>query len=268
MERQVYSTLVRDSRMSQSTLQALFKSYLSKVPVVKIRSKSRVHLLIDGTYFSNGLCLIVYYDYDIRYVQYFRHTDKEKMREIKQDLESLRELGVDVYSVTCDGHKSILGAIKKLYPQAIIQRCLVHIKRQVRNYLSEKPQTEVSRQLFYLSKRITYIKSDEQANAWIMQFKNWYEINEEYVCETSKNEQTGRDWFSHKNLHLATMHIINALPYMFAYLTDPEIPYTTNRLENYFTHLKEKLTLHRGLRNSSKRNFIKWYIYLKNRQSK
>ena len=51
---------------------------------------------------------------------------------------------------------------------------------------------------------------------------------------------------------------------MFHFLNDPEIPYTTNRLENYFGHLKEKLTLHRGLRLMAKREFIKWYLHFKN----
>lgn len=51
---------------------------------------------------------------------------------------------------------------------------------------------------------------------------------------------------------------------MFHYLNDHEILLTTNRLENYFTHLKDKLTLHRGLRLVAKRNFIKWYLHFKN----
>lgn len=225
-------------------------------------------MLIDGSYFPNDLCLILYYDHDIRYVQYYRQTNKEKIREIKEDLENLKKLGVDIYSVTCDGHKSILGAVKKVYPEAIIQRCLVHIKRQIKNYLSEKPQTEISRQLLCLSRKITGIKNAEQANTWIKDFRNWYKLNEEYICQTSINEQTGRFWFTHKNLHLAATHIINALPHMFSYLNDPEIPYTTNRLENYFTHLKDKLTLHRGLRKTTKKNFIKWYVYLNNQKSK
>jgi hypothetical protein len=51
---------------------------------------------------------------------------------------------------------------------------------------------------------------------------------------------------------------------MFSYLDDNKIPYTTNRLENHFTHLKEKLTLHRGMRFEAKKNFIKWYLHFKN----
>jgi len=77
MERQVYQYLSRDSGMSQKTIQRLFKDYLKKAPKVLIRSKTHIHLLIDGTYFSNGLCLILYYDYNIQYVQLYRETNKE-----------------------------------------------------------------------------------------------------------------------------------------------------------------------------------------------
>jgi hypothetical protein len=126
---------------------------LKSAPIVEIKSKDHVHLLIDGTYFSNGLCLILYYDHDIRYVQLYRHTDKEKLREIKEDLENLKKLGVDVFSVTCDGRRSILSTVKKVYPEAIIQRCLVHIKRQVKNYLSENPKHFVSRELSNYQKK-------------------------------------------------------------------------------------------------------------------
>lgn len=268
MERQIYKTLVRDSGMSQSALQNLFKDYLQSAPKVEIKSKSNVHLLINGTYFSNGLCLILYYDHDIRYVQLYRHTDKEKLREIKEDLENLKKLGVDIFSVTCDGHRSILSAVKKVYPEAVIQRCLVHIKRQVKNYLSDRPKIYVSRELLHLSKQITHLDSKEKANEWLIKFEHWYEENKAFINEKSVNELTGRDWFAHKNLHLATFLIINAIPNMFAYLEYPEIPHTTNRLEAYFTHLKEKLTLHRGLRVTSKKNFIKWYLYLKNNEPK
>jgi len=124
MERQVYKHLVRDSGMGQTKLQNLFKTYLAAAPTVAIKSKQNVHLLIDGTYFSNGLCLVLYYDHDIRYVQLYRHTNREKYKEIKEDLENLKRLNVAVYSVTCDGHKAILKAVKKVYPNAIIQRCL------------------------------------------------------------------------------------------------------------------------------------------------
>ncbi len=82
-----------------------------------------------------------------------------------------------------------------------------------------------------------------------------------FINEQSYKIETKRYWYTHSKLHAACSLIINAIPNMFSYLDDTEIPYTTNRLENYFTHLKDKLTLHRGLRFEAKKNFIKWYLH-------
>ena len=264
IERQVYKYLVRDSGYSQSKIQRIFNQYLNSAPVVEIRSKTRVHLLIDGSYFPNGLCLILYYDHNLRYVQLYRETNQEKYTEIKEDLQNLKKLGVDVYSVTCDGHKAILKSIKKVFPNAIIQRCLVHIKRQVRNYLSSKPKLEQSVSLLKLSNQITSIKSIEDSNIWLGAFFNWYKINHEFINQKTQSQNTGRFWYTHKNLHAAFSLLENAIPNMFNYLDDEQIPNTTNRIENYFTHLKDKLRIHRGLRFEAKKNFIKWYLYMKN----
>ena len=264
MERHVYTNLVRDSGMSQSSLQRLFKRLLNEAPTVPIKSKRKVHLLIDGSYFPNDLCLILYYDHDLRYVQLYRHTDQERYKQIKEDLDNLKKLGVDVYSVTCDGHKAILKAITKAYPKAIIQRCLVHIKRQSRNYLSATPQLPAGQELLFISKKITAIKTHEQCGIWLLSMKHWEIKYLNFVNETSFNAETGRYWYKHKNLHAGYTLITKAIPNMFWYLDDNEIPNTTNRLENYFKHLKEKLTLHSGLRIENKRNFIKGYLHLKN----
>ena len=268
MERQVYSTLVRDSKMSQSSLQNLFKFYLNKVPTISVKNKLKVHLLIDGSYFANGLCLILYYDHDIRFVQLYRETNQEKFSEIKEDLENLKKLGVQVYSFTCDGHKAILKAIKVVYPEAKVQRCLVHIKRQVGNYLSQNPKHPINRELLRIISRITWLKTAQESNLWLIEFDYWYNENKDYINQKTYNEASDRLWFTHRNLHLAVSLIINAIPNMFCYIDDPEIPNTTNRIESYFPHLKSKLAPHRGLRNKKKKNFIKWYLYFKNKENK
>lgn len=86
MERQVYKTPIRDSGMSQSSIQRLFNLYLKYQP-------------------------------------------GKKHKEIQEDLSNLKKLGVAVYSVTCDGHKTALKAVSSVYPNAIIQRCVVHDDR-------------------------------------------------------------------------------------------------------------------------------------------
>ena len=263
-ERQVYKYLVRDSGLSQSSIQRLFRHYLEQAPEVLIKSKVKAHLLIDATYFANDLCLVLYYDHDIRYTQLYRMTDQERYEQMREDLENLKVLGVDIASITCDGHKALLKAIRKVYPDVSIQRCLVHIKRQSQTWLTQSPKAPVSQELLYLSKRITYLKTYEESNQWLADLYHWYERSKVYVNEKAFNPDTGRYWYRHKMLRQTTSLIIKAIPNMFHYLDEPQIPYTTNRLESFFGHLKKKLDIHRGLRPKAKRNFIKWYLHFKN----
>ena len=263
-ERQVYKYLVRDSGLSQSSLQRLFKHYLEQAPEVLIKSKGRAHLLIDATYFPKDLCLVLYYDHDIRYTQLYRMTDQERYEQMREDLENLKVLGVDVASITCDGHKALLKAIRKVYPNVLVQRCLVHIKRQSRTWLTVSPKSPVAQELLHLSNRITGLKTYEQSNQWLADIYHWYERSNIYVNEKAFNPDTGRYWYRHKMLRQTASLIIKAIPNMFHYLDNAQIPYTTNRLESFFGHLKEKLEIHRGLRPKAKRNFIKWYLHFKN----
>ncbi len=48
---------------------------------------------------------------------------------MKEDLENLKSLGLQIESITCDGHKSLLKAIKKACKEVIVQRRTVHVQR-------------------------------------------------------------------------------------------------------------------------------------------
>lgn len=263
-ERQVYKYLVRDSGLSQSSIQRLFRHYLKQAPEVAIKNKVQAHLLVDATYFPNNLCLVLYYDHDIRYTQLYRMTDGERYEQMREDLQNLKVLGVEIASITCDGHKALLKAIRKVCPETLIQRCLVHIKRQSGTWLTPRPKTTVAQELLQLSRRITRLKTYEQSNQWLIDIYNWYKVNKSFINEKTRNPSTGRYWYKHKMLHQTASLIIKAIPDMFHYLDYPQIPYTTNLLESFFGHLKEKLEIHRGLRPQAKRNFIKWYLHFKN----
>ena len=55
-----------------------------------------------------------------------------------------------------------------------------------------------------------------------------------------------------------------AQPNMFQYLSNSKIPKTSNGIESFFGHLKDNLSIHRGLSLDHRNNFIKWYLYYKN----
>jgi hypothetical protein len=114
---------------------------LSKAPKLSYSQNKEVYLLIDGTYFSNEICLVVYRDNVFKQTQLYRITDGEHYEELKEDLENILNLGIKIGGITCDGDKSLLKAIRKVCPKVPVQRCLVHIQRMCKIWLSAYPKS-------------------------------------------------------------------------------------------------------------------------------
>jgi hypothetical protein len=115
LERQTFKTLSRDSGLCIDTLQRTFYAFLEQAPSVKILKRPHVHLRLDATYFEQ-FCLLCYQDHEDGYTQLIRFSDAEHYHEIKEDLDNLIKLGVQIESITTDGHKSMLKAITKSLP--------------------------------------------------------------------------------------------------------------------------------------------------------
>lgn len=265
LHRQTIQQLSIESKYSVRTLKTLFHQYLSKPPTLSFYPSEYLYLLVDGTYFSNDICLIVYRDSQIKFTQLYRISDGEHYVEIKEDLENLLQLGVKIKSITCDGHKAILKAIKHSCKEVIVQRCLVHIQRECRLWLTAHPKTEEGLSLLQIVHQLHLIENQAQYQDWLKQLYNWYELHKEYVNEKSMSFLSKRFWYKHKMVRKAFIHIKNALPNMFNYLQDDKIPKSTNGLESFFGHLKNHVLLHRGLTKTHRKNFIKWYLYFRNR---
>lgn len=263
LERQTFKTLSRDSGLSIDTLQRLFYLYLEQSPSVKIVKRNRVHLRIDATYFKH-FCLLCYQDHDDGYTQLIRFSNGEHFEEIKEDLINLIKLGVQIESITTDGHKSILKAIKKSLPDAVVQRCLIHIQRMCLLWLTRFPRHLAGIELRKLVLQLLAIKTENDRLYWTRQLMSWHVNHKSYLQEKTFNQATRRYWYTHKLLRRSYLTIKRALPNMFHYLNNPQIPSTTNGIEGFFSHLKNHLDLHRGLTLQHRINFIKWYVYLSN----
>jgi Transposase, Mutator family len=263
LERQTFKTLSRDSGLSIDTLQRVFYVFLQRSPVVKILKRANVHLRMDATYFEQ-FCMLCYQDHDDGYTQLIRFSDGEHYSEIKEDLDNLIKLGVHIESITTDGHKSILKAIKKSIPDVVVQRCLVHIQRMCLLWLTRFPKHSSGVELRQLVLMLMQIKTQNDRIYWTSQLCLWYDRHKTYLQEKTIHQQTGRYWYTHKLLRRSYFTIKRALPNMFHYLANPAIPSTTNGIEGFFSHLKNHLDLHRGLTIQHRIDFIKWYVYLSN----
>lgn len=264
LERQTYKSLQRDSGLSKDTLQRLFYKYLNKAPVTPLIHHDNIHLRVDATYFKK-FCVVCYQDNSISYTQLFRFSDAERYEEIKEDLNNLLTLGLQIASITCDGHKATLKAVHKVLPDVIVQRCLVHIQRMCLLWLTANPSYDAGKELRVLVLMIHQIKTHNDKFYWIQQLMDWEQKFKDFLKEKSYKPQTGRYWYTHRLIRRSLFTIKRALPNMFCYLDNSNIPKTTNGIESYFGHLKNHLDLHRGLTKTNRINFIKWYIYFRNK---
>lgn len=169
-------------------------------------------------------------------------------------------------SITTDGHKSILKAIKNVLPDVTVQRCLVHIQRMCLIWLTKYPKHIAGQELRKLVLLLLKIKTANDQLAWTRALEQWYQRHKDYLNEKTYQPETGRYWFTHRLLRRSYQTIKRALPNMFHYLINPKIPCTTNGIEGYFSHLKNHLDVHRGLSLQHRIDFIKWYIYLSNKK--
>jgi hypothetical protein len=263
LERQTYKTLSRDSGLSKDTLQRTFYLFLEQSPCVKIIKRKNVNLRMDATYFEK-FCMVCYQDNRDGYTQLIRFTDGEHYTEIKEDLDNLLKLGVQIESITADGHKSILKAIKKSLPDALAQRCLVHIQRMCLIWLTRYPKHEPARELREIVLMLLKIKTQNDQIYWMKILESWYLKHKDYLMEKTYHPITDRYWFTHKLVRRSYYTIKRALPNMFHYLSNSNIPSTTNGIEGFFSHLKNHLDLHRGLTLKHRIDFIKWYMFFSN----
>ena len=69
--------------------------------------------------------------------------------------------------VVTDGQAGALSAIKDQWPNTRVQRCLVHIKRNIRTLTTTNPKIPAHKALWALAKRLVTIENLNQADQWV-----------------------------------------------------------------------------------------------------
>ena len=264
-------TIIEISQMSgcsERTLRRWFDDYLKSYPQWEIQRREKVNLLIDGTWFPNKLCLVLFRDENIKTTLFYRLTDNEWEDEIYEDLVNIQNLGIEIESVTSDGGRNIIKSVKRACPQAKRQRCLAHIQRECLTWLTRHPKSDAGKDLRNLVCMIHKIETHNDSLYWKSLFKQWCDTYQDYLNTRSYKPETNTQWYTHKMVRKAYVHIRRAMPDMFHYTENNSIPKTTNALESFFGHLKENISLHRGLSYNHYQNYVKWYLYFRNKSNK
>jgi hypothetical protein len=251
--------LIKISHRGIWKIKGIISHWLNKTPDKIIVDYSEIkYLLFDGTYFNKANCLMAVMDNlngKIVSEQYCVRENYVAAFTIFNDLKSASLLPT---AITIDGNTSVIRAIKAVWPNIIIQRCLAHIQRQGLSWLRRYPKTNAGKELRKLLLKTTEIKNEFDKNIFISEFSLWESQYGKFVLALPSDHKVYSD------LQRTRCLIIHAIPDMFHYLNDSNIPATTNKIEGYFSRLKITYRQHRGLSKNHRQNFFKWYIYFKN----
>ena len=188
------------------------------------------------------------------------YTKKEGYKNVHEWFSRLSQKGLDPPYITMDGERSVIRAINEIWPQTQIQRCLYHIQREGMRWLRTYPKTQAGKDLRCLLKTICRINSIEERDEFIASYTIWIDRYKDFVLSLPRTE------VAFKDLKRTMTLIYHALPDMFHYLTDKNIPKTTNTLESFYSRLKSDYRQHRGLTEQHKVSYLNWYCYFKNKK--
>ena len=187
-----------------------------------------------------------------------RYIQKENFKDVYPWLLELQAKGLNPTHMTVDGERSVMRAMKMVWPKVKTQRCLYHIQHEGMRWLRAYPKTQAGRDLRYLLSKLCCIKSIKERNDFIDSFHSWLKKYRTFVLSLPKIN------IAFKDLKRTIGLIKNAIPDMFYYLKDPFVHSTTNALEGFHSRLKADYRRHRGLSKINKINYLSWYCYLKN----
>lgn len=186
------------------------------------------------------------------------YAHKEGFNSVHPWFLELRQRGLNPKGISMDGEKTVMGAVRNVWPKTKIQRCLYHIQREGMRWLRTYPKTQAGKELRAILSVLCTIKSFKERNRFIQTYKIWLDKYRGFV------KSLPRTTVAFKDLKRAMALINNALPDMFHYLNDSNIPATTNSIESFYSRLKADYRKHRGLTQHNKIRYLNWYCYYKN----
>lgn len=187
------------------------------------------------------------------------HTSKEGYSHVLSWFQNLRAHGFNPLAITMDGEISTIRAIHEVWPQIKIQRCLYHIQREGMRWLRTYPKTQAGRELRAILSALASVKTFKDRDVFIQLVHSWINAHDAFIKALSSST------IQFKDLKKTVTLIKNALPDMFHYLNNPNIPSTTNALEGFYSRLKSDYQRHRGLSAKHRISYLNWYCYFKNK---
>jgi len=212
------------------------------------------HFILDGTFLHRPRSLVALMDAYTHTLVAGRYGVSESSEpQMIRFLKSLGELRPR--SFTIDGNPKVMKILRKLWPDVVVQRCLVHIQRQGLSWCRSYPKTTYARKLRKVFLKVTRIRTAKDRDEFLTLFQTWEDT---YGSRLRYRPEIGPVF---SDIKRARSMLLRALPDMFHYFDNPLIPTSTNGLESYFSRLKAHYRQHRGLSKRKRFNYFNWYFH-------
>ena len=214
----------------------------------------KANIIMDTTYFGRDFGVMVLMDSISQQALSVDEVKYETNALYAAALTALKEKGIEIQSIVCDGRKGLL----QMFPEIPAQLCQFHQVKTVSRYLTRNPKTAAGKALW----RLALTLKDSHKAAFQSARQAWFEQHEGFLNERTVNEETGSSHYTHKTLRSAYLSLKRNLDYLFTFEAHPELGMrnTTNLLDGRFADLKRKLGCHHGMKRENKVRFIKDYF--------
>lgn len=216
----------------------------------------KIVLIVDTTYFKQ-FGLMLFRASNLKKNLLWKIVDHETNEEYRSGVQELINDSWEILGIVADGKPGL----RKLFPDIPFQLCQFHQFQRVTQLISKNPKLEASqefRQIMFRLKETDFASFEY----WIHE---WYEKWKDFLSEKTVDEITGKSHFTHQRLRKAFFSVRRNIPSLFTFQfhsQEIEIPNTTNSLDGYFSHLKSKLSVHRGASKNTQILLISELIFL------
>lgn len=242
-------------------------------PSIPVTAEVFTEIQVDDIYIRPGWCLLIAIAGGHAIAWQWCHTENSAAWH-----QLLRHLPEPLVVVT-DGGSGLMKTLKTLWPKVRVQRCLVHVQRNVKNYLTQNPKTPAGRALRQISLKLTKVKTREEAEQWTALFNDWFTTYQAFINERTyaKDHRSPRPswapanrgwWFTHERLRRAynSMKTVLQRGHMFTF-ADPQllglgISATTNMIEGAINlGIRAVIRYHRGMPVDHRRRAAEWFCW-------
>ena len=218
-------------------------------------------MIYDGTYFHKDGCMLNLMNAEGQKIISHIYVKKESFKDAHSWFLNLKSQGLNPSYITTDGERSIMRAMRLIWPEAKLQRCLYHIQHEGMRWLRTYPKTEAGRELRLILSKLSWIKTRNERDSFIEDYLDWLNKYRKFLRTLPHTS------VAFKDLRRTVGLINNALEDMFYYLEDPKVHPTTNALEGFHSRLKADYQRHRGLTKEHRIQYLEWYCYYENERN-